>query len=153
MALFDFLKRKKAAEKAKNLYSESSIQTGRRAEGANMPVKKTENILIKKEKKIEKPVEKKSVKGFSYDIVKEPHISEKATILAEGNQYVFKINADSNKTEIKKSIEGVYGVNVLSVNIIKIPNKKRKIGKIQGFKSGHTKAVVKITKGQKIEIL
>jgi len=136
MALLDFLKRKKEVEKAK-------------------PVKKIEKTLVKKltEKKVEKPVEKKSVKGFSYDIVKEPHISEKATNLAESNQYVFKVIAGSNKTEIKKSIEGTYGVNVLSVNIIKIPAKKRRIGKTQGFKKGHVKAVVKIAEGQKIEIL
>ncbi|MEK7080210.1 MAG: 50S ribosomal protein L23, partial [Patescibacteria group bacterium] len=89
----------------------------------------------------------------SYEIVKEPHISEKATNLAEKNQYVFKVIARSNKTEIKKAVEGIYGVNVLSVNIIKIPSKKRRIGKTQGFKKGHTKAVIKIAEGQKIEIL
>lgn len=145
MALFDFLKRKKETERAK-------------------PAKKTEKVLVKKtsEKKIEKKeiadlkpqiLKSKRTADFSYEIVKEPHISEKATNLADNNQYVFKVVANSNKTEIKKSVEGIYGVNVLSVNTIKIPVKKRRIGKTQGFKKGHIKAIVKIAGGQKIEIL
>jgi len=39
------------------------------------------------------------------------------------------------------------------VNIIKIPAKKRRLGRTQGFRKGYTKAVVKIRDGQKIEIL
>ena len=144
MALFDFLKKKKEIEKAQ--------------------VKKVEkkpakvSVIVEKEKKTERSVQKKSTKSkrttvFSYDIVKEPHISEKATMLSEKNQYTFKVYSNANKIEIKKAVEGVYGVDVLSVKIIKIPKKKRRLGKIQGFKSGHTKAIVKIKEGQKIEIL
>ena len=83
----------------------------------------------------------------------EIHISEKSTYLAEENQYVFKVNLNSNTTEIRKSVEGIYGVNVLSVNIIKIPSKKRRLGKTEGFRKAYKKAVVKIKEGQKIEIL
>ena len=147
MALFDFLKRKKETEKAKPIKKSA---------------KKAEKVLVTsvrrspKDEGDKKPASAKAMArrgGFSYEIVKAPHISEKATNLSENNQYVFKVIARSNKTEIKKSIEGIYGVNVLSVNIIKIPAKKRRIGKIQGFKKGHTKAVVKVADGQKIEIL
>ena len=117
------------------------------------------------EKKEEKPVEKKPFvrtqeapkpkKGGSiiYSIVKEPHISEKGSVLAEKGQYVFKVFPRTNKTEIKKAIEGIYRVDVLSVNVLKIPAKKRRLGKISGFKKGYKKAIVKIKPGQKIEIL
>ena len=44
-------------------------------------------------------------------------------------------------------------MDVLSVNIVKIPHKKRRIGKTQGFKKGVVKAIVKIKEGQKIEIV
>ena len=139
MALFDFLKKKKEIEKSK-----------KPAE------KKVEKVSVAKEKKEEKalPVQKsnKSEK-FSYQVVKEPHISEKSTNLAEKNKYVFRVYKGSNKMEIKKSVEGIYGVDVLSVNIIKIPGKKRRLGAIEGFKKGHNKAVVTIKEGQKIEIL
>jgi large subunit ribosomal protein L23 len=73
--------------------------------------------------------------------------------LAEKNQYVFEVLPNYNKTEIKKAIEGIYGVNVLSVNVISIPPKKRRMGKVQGWRKEMTKAIVKIKEGQTIEIL
>ena len=74
-------------------------------------------------------------------------------MLSENNQYVFKVSPNSNKQEIKKSIEGIYGVNVLAVNVIKIPPKKRRLGRIEGYRKKYQKAVVTIKEGQKIEIL
>ena len=143
MSIFDFLKRKKEVEKAK--------------------VKKPEKVLVTKEVK---PLQGRTLQGptlqysakkqkgsFSYNIVKEPHISEKATNLAEDNKYVFKVYDKTNKPEIKKSVEGIYGVDVLSVNIIKIPAKKRRLGRTEGFRKRYSKAIVTIKEGQKIEIL
>lgn len=127
MALLDFLKRKKEVEKAK-------------------PVEKnTEKALA--DKKEEKPEKSQG------HIVREPHISEKATTLAEKNQYTFKIHKNTNKPEIKKMVEKTYKVNVLSVNVIKIPKKKRRLGRTEGWKKGYHKAVVKIQDGQKIEVI
>ncbi|MEK7664782.1 MAG: 50S ribosomal protein L23 [Patescibacteria group bacterium] len=138
MSLFDFLKRKKGKKKAETT--------------AKKPKNKP---LEEKPQNYEAPVKQtaKKVVNFSYEAVREPHISEKTTYSAEENQYVFKVSPNYNKNEIKKSVEGVYGVDVLSVNITKIPLKKRRIGKIQGQKKGYIKAVVKIKQGQKIEIL
>jgi len=148
MGLFDFLKRKKEVEMAKEKKSEK--ETG-----------KVLDTKEKKETKIEKskpsPTVRtiglnKKARDFSYNIVKEPHISEKSTNLAEKSKYVFKVYNNVNKSEIKKSVEGIYGVDVLSVNVIKIPAKKRRIGKREGFKKGYRKAIVTIRKGQKIEV-
>ncbi len=148
MALFDFLKKKEEAEKAQQ---------------KKQPEKKAEKVSVKPEtKKSEKKVEKAEkvsatkigkTKSFSYNIIKEPHISEKATILAEENKYTFKVYKNSNKPEIKKAVEGIYGVDVLDVKVIKIPAKKRRLGRTEGFKKGFSKAVVTIKEGQKIEIL
>ena len=157
MALFDFLKKKEEAEKAKG-QKPAVVKTGKASVAkTSKTTKKVEKSpegasdTVKEEKK---PVSKTS-KGmkFSYIVVKEPHISEKSSILAEENKYVFKVEARSNKPEIKKSVEGIYGVNVLSVKIIKAPAKKRRLGKTEGFKKGFKKAVVTIKEGQKIEIL
>lgn len=143
MALWDFLKRKKEIEKAK---------TGEKDKKS--PLADGEKILdAKKEVKSKAAKTAREVKGFSYDIVKEPHISEKGTNLGQENKYVFKIQNNTNKPEIKKAVEGIYGVDVLSVNVIKIPRKKRRMGKTEGFKKGYVKAVVTIKEGQKIEIL
>lgn len=86
-------------------------------------------------------------------ILKSPHITEKATELAKKNQYVFKVYPQANKNEIKKAIEELYNVDVLDVKIINIPKKRRRLGRISGWRKGYKKAIVKIKEGQKIEIL
>jgi len=142
MALLDFLKRKKEAEKSKQ------------------PEKKVEKVLDTK-KTEKKPARaggesiaprKTTEKNFSHTVVKEPHISEKASYLAEKNQYTFKVYSNVNKPEIAKSIEGMYGVDVMAVHVIKIPKKKRRLGRVEGWRKGYRKAIVTIKEGQKIEV-
>ncbi len=91
--------------------------------------------------------------GESLRVLKTPHITEKAGDLASKNQYIFKVWPEVNKIEIKKTIERIYGVKVLSVRIIKVLPKKRKLGRISGWTKGYKKAIVKIKEGQKIELL
>ncbi len=86
-------------------------------------------------------------------ILKTPHITEKSTDLVGKNQYVFKVWPKANKIEIKKAIEDLYGVDVLDVKIIKVPPKRRRLGRISGWRKGYKKAIVKIKEGQKIEVL
>ena len=134
-ALMDFLKKKEDAERSKK------------------PEKKAEKVLAKK-KTESVPVKTITGKGgFSYETIKEPHISEKGSYLAEANQYIFEVSPRSNKQEIKKAISGIYAVDVLSVKIINIPAKKRRLGKTQGFRKAFKKAIVRIKEGQKIEII
>lgn len=146
MALLDFLKNKKEKDNAneKKAKKVSAAPKGKKTKKAvAAPVVKKADVVPKV------PVQEGS---FSYDVVKEPHISEKATILAEKNKYVFKVGSGVNKHSIKKSVEGIYKVDVLAVNIIKTPKKKRRIGRIEGYKKAYSKAVVTIKEGQKIEI-
>lgn len=145
MSLLDFLKRKKEVEKSKK--SEKKIEKA-------LPEKKAEK-KVEKSETAKKPsvLKSKNVKGFSYEAVNQPHISEKATYLAEKNQYIFKVSPNFNKNEVKNAVQGLYGVDVLSVNVVKIPAKKRRIGRTEGFRKGYKKAIVKIKDDQKIEIL
>jgi large subunit ribosomal protein L23 len=85
--------------------------------------------------------------------LKEPHITEKTTALAKKNQYVFKVYPRTNKIEIKKAVEKLYGVDVLAVRIINIPRKKRVLGRISGWRKGYKKALIKVKEGQKIDVL
>ena len=143
MALLDFLKNKKQAEKAKKAVSLEKKQ-----------VKETRKVSAeKKEAAAKAPAAKNKNAKFSYDVVKKPHISEKATLLSGKDQYTFEVLPNYNKNEIKNAVEGIYRVDVLSVNIIKIPAKKRRLGRTEGFRKAYIKAVVKIKEGQKIEIL
>jgi len=116
-----------------------------------------------KEIKEEKPLEavevrppqakREKVIGEAYRILKTPQVTEKATDLVKKNQYVFKVYSRANKNEVKKAIESVYGVDVISVRIINVPAKRRRLGRQRGWRKGYKKAIVKIKTGQKIEVL
>ena len=152
MALLDFLKNKNDAEEIKKTAKKQTKVSAVKTEKAKGTKK------IEKNEAAVKVVAPKSngpaiTSNFSYEAIKQPHISEKASYLAEVNQYIFEVSPSYNKTEIKNAVEGIYGVNVLSVNVIKIPAKKRRLGKTEGFRKAYKKAIVKIKNGQKIEIL
>lgn len=150
MSLFNFLKKKKKPEEKKVDKKPASpeVATGEKAE------KVEEKKEIVKPSKIGFPKLKKKKQVLQLgEILKSFHISEKATDLLEKGQYVFRVFPKANKIEIKKAIENIYGVDVLAVNLIKIPRKKRRLGKISGFRKGYKKAVVKIREGQKIKVL
>ncbi len=98
------------------------------------------------------PVKKKDLREI-YKILKEPHISEKATVLTDQNKYVFKIMPRANKVETKKAVENLYGVRVKDVNIINVHRKRKVLRGVEGFKTGYKKAIVTLKEGEKIEIV
>jgi len=87
-----------------------------------------------------------------YEIIKAPIITEQSTQLIESqNRYTFKVEKSANKVEIKKAIEAIFNVKVLSVNTVNVLPKFKRMGKYEGYKSAYKKAIVKITEGQKID--
>lgn len=99
------------------------------------------------------PLSSKKDSEAACRILKWPHVTEKATDLTKANQYVFNVYERSNKPEIKKAVEDVYGVKVVSVKIIKIHPKPKRLGRIEGWRKAYKKAIVKLAQGQTIEIL
>ena len=86
------------------------------------------------------------------DSIRNPIITEKATILSEQNKTVFKVHKNANKKTIKKNIEKLFKVNVTKINII---NQKSKMKIKQGrktFKTGYKKAIITLKKGQSIDL-
>ena len=142
MAIFDIFRKKKKVEEKKEK-KEKKVEV--------KPIEKMEKELV--EKPVLKEQKKRKRMDGAYRILKTPHITEKATDLMENNQYIFKVYEDSNKQEVKKAVESVYGVDVISVNMINIPRKRKRLGKSTGWKKGGKKAIVRIKKGQEIEII
>jgi large subunit ribosomal protein L23 len=88
-----------------------------------------------------------------YDIVVRPIITEKSSLLKEtGNQYVFEVQRDANKIEIKKAVEKLFKVKVVAVHISNIEGKKKKVGRFAGKKPDWKKAIVKLNPKDKITI-
>ena len=93
------------------------------------------------------------MKKINYiDSIRNPIITEKATILSEQNKTVFKVHKKASKKIIKKNIEKLFKVNVVKVNIV---NQKSKMKLRQGrksYKSGYKKAIITLKKGQSIDL-
>ena len=88
----------------------------------------------------------------STDSIRQPIVTEKATILSEQNKTVFKVHSGANKRSIKKNIEKLFKVTVLKVNVL---NKKKKTKIKQGklsTKPGYKKAIITLKKGQSIDL-
>ena len=87
-----------------------------------------------------------------YDVILHPLVTEKSTNLSEMNKVVFKVNRSANKSSVKKSIEKIFKVNVVKINII---NKQRRFKTARGKKirvQGYKKAIVTLKKGQNIDL-
>jgi len=90
---------------------------------------------------------------IEYDIIVKPIITEKSSLLKEtGNQYVFQVQRDTNKIEIKKAIEKLFKVKVVSVQVARMEGKTRRVGKFSGKRPDWKKAVVKLSPKDKITI-
>ena len=88
---------------------------------------------------------------LAYDIIKKPVITEKSELLRrQYNKYTFEVNPKANKIEIRKAVEEIFGVKVLSVNTMN----KKPITKRHGMKLYKTpvvkKAIVALKEGDTI---
>jgi large subunit ribosomal protein L23 len=165
MAILDFFKKKFKEDKSS---SRTELPQGAKVKKKASPSlppspskegsEKAEKKEVKKRPEVkrvekEKKKEKKKISKIAPRVLKEAHITEKATELTKENQYLFKVYPQANKKQIKKAVEELYGVKVTGVRIINIPKKPRRLGRISGFKKGYKKAIVAIKKGEKIEIM
>lgn len=82
-----------------------------------------------------------------------PHVSEKAAMLADRGIYVFDIPLSANKIEVRKAVEAIYHVHVISVRTQRGIGKVMKRGKVAGRRSDWKKALVELKKGETIALV
>ncbi len=85
----------------------------------------------------------------AYDIILRPIITEKSMDDMNEKKYTFRVNKKTNKTEVKKAIEKIFGVEVEKVNIMNVRGKKKRQGVAVGKTSDWKKAIVKLTESSK----
>jgi large subunit ribosomal protein L23 len=83
-------------------------------------------------------------------------LTEKVTEQAEKGVYGFVVAEGANKLQIRKAVEDMYGVNVVSVRTSRTPGKPKsrftKKGFTQGRVSGYKKALVQVAEGEMIDL-
>lgn len=86
------------------------------------------------------------------DLVIKPIITEKATFLMEQKKYVFDVLPKATKPEIKAAIESLFDVTVTDVNTLRLPRKKRRVGRFIGYKPQYKRAIVTLQEGDSITL-
>lgn len=88
-------------------------------------------------------------------VLKKPLVTEKVSALNEKGKYGFIVDTKANKVEIKKEVERVYGVNVVSVKTLRYSGKRKtrytKAGILSGKKNNFKKAIVSLSEGEIID--
>lgn len=85
-------------------------------------------------------------------VLREPHTSEKATILADKlKQFTFKVLKTATKLEIKNAVEQIFNVKVKNVSVINVKGKAKRFKQTAGKRSDWKKAFVTLHADQDID--
>ncbi len=83
------------------------------------------------------------------DIILKPVITERSMDTLQAGKYTFKVAKDANKSEIKKAVDTLFGVEVAKVNTISVKGKVKRVGRYVGTTSAWKKAIVTLTADSK----
>ncbi|MDR2965237.1 MAG: 50S ribosomal protein L23 [Treponema sp.] len=86
------------------------------------------------------------------DILLEPVLSEKANKLREEGKYVFRVNPKATKIQIKEAVKKLFNVNPVSCTTMVVGGKPKRLRYRSGYTSSWKKAIVRLSKDEKIAI-
>lgn len=89
-----------------------------------------------------------------FGVLVAPRVTEKSTRVGEqGNQYVFRVDRNAGKSEVRDAVESLFGVTVQSVRIVNVKGKNKSFRMRAGRRSDWKKAYVRVQEGQVIDFL
>jgi large subunit ribosomal protein L23 len=91
-----------------------------------------------------------------YSIILRPHITEKSTLLREGNKYSFVVSRDATKKDIRRAAEELFDIqgSILNVHTMQVRGKiKGRMNRYQRGRRPHwKKAIITVEEGTRIPI-
>ena len=91
-------------------------------------------------------------KAKLYDVIRNPIITEKATMASENGAVVFEVAPEANKTLIKEAVEALFGVKVKAVNTTITKGKVKRFRGQLGKRKDVKKAYVTLEEGNTIDV-
>ena len=91
----------------------------------------------------------------TYAILRRPIITEKSSYLSKLGQYVFEVDPNATKNQIKEAVEAIFEVDVVRVNVINVPprrTRRPRSRRVLVRRSGIKKAVVTLAEGQRLPV-
>ena len=87
-----------------------------------------------------------------FEVLRRPLVTEKNTALQAQGKYVFEVDRDANKDQIKQAVEKAFKVTVTKVNIMTVRGQEKRVGRRVVAGSPWKKALVTLKSGDKIQI-
>ncbi|MEE8581115.1 MAG: 50S ribosomal protein L23 [Myxococcota bacterium] len=88
----------------------------------------------------------------AHQIIRRPLVTEKSSIgREERNLVTFAVEPKASKHQIRRAVEELFNVEVLEVRTMRMPRKKRRVGKFEGRKPEWKKAIVRLAQEHQIE--
>ncbi len=88
----------------------------------------------------------------SRQVIMRPVISEKSYALLAANKYTFRIHERANKTQVRQSVESIFGVRVTGVRTAWVKSKPKRRGYSSGRRRQWKKAIVTLHPEDSIEL-
>lgn len=85
----------------------------------------------------------------AYDIIRKPVLSEKSYEGIALKKYVFLVDVNATKPQIKAAVEQIFEVQVEKVNTVNVKGKYKRQGRNEGYTSKTKKAYVQLKSGSK----
>lgn len=87
-----------------------------------------------------------------HDVIMRPLVTEKSTLGRElQNEVAFAVDPRANKHDVRRAVEELFSVSVTDVRTMRMPRKKRRVGRFIGSRPEWKKAIVRLAEGQSIE--
>ena len=91
-----------------------------------------------------------------YNILRRPLVTEKSNYqVSKLHQYVFEVDREATKTQVKDAVETLFDVTVLRVNVVNAPAKRTRRARSRRLmvrSSGYKKAIVTLAPEDRIPI-
>ena len=89
---------------------------------------------------------------WMYEIISQPHVTEKATMGSAHSQVTFRVPGWATKPQVKEAVEILFGVKVKAVNTLIQKGKTKRFKGHKGFRTDQKKAIITLEPGQTIDI-
>ena len=88
------------------------------------------------------------------DVILRPVVSEKSYALLDKGVYIFVVNPDANRIQIRQAVEEIFNVQVVKVNTLNRKGKRKRNRRQMTFgKRAETKrAIVTLAAGDRIDL-
>lgn len=91
-----------------------------------------------------------------YEVLRRPYVTEKSNYQnSKLSQYVFEVAEEATKGMIKDAVETLFDVEVVRVNVMRMPAKRGRKGRSRRItvrRGAYKKALITLSPGQTIDV-